>query len=67
MLNLGLYQYRSPNLVLDLKMWEDIKPNLPVCSANAFKIDINSSNNFPHCPVDSCLHKLLHWYNIVLK
>ena len=31
MLALGLRLYRSSNLVLDLKMWENFESNLPVC------------------------------------
>ena len=32
MLTLGLRSYRSSNLVLDLKMWENFESNLPVWS-----------------------------------
>ena len=32
MLTLGLRSYRSSNLALDLKMWEKLESNLPVCS-----------------------------------
>ena len=33
MLTLGLRSYRSSNLVLDLKMWENFESNLPVCTS----------------------------------
>ena len=34
MLTLGPGSYRSTNLVLDLKMWEKLESNLPVCGGN---------------------------------
>ena len=40
MLTLDPRSYRSSNLVLDLKMWEKLESNLPVCNSKYFRMPV---------------------------
>ena len=45
MLTLGLRSYSSSNLVLDLKMWEKLESNLPVCFCSKTVLCANAAHN----------------------
>ena len=48
MLTLGFHSYKSSNLVLDLKMWENFESNLSVCSPRSLIRTTTSRKRMMH-------------------